>query len=360
MKTLFDKTELAGMRLKNRIVRSATYDGFADNNGHMTEKVYQIYENLAKGGVGTIITGLTFVSDFEGAYPGQEGIYDDTFINEYQKLTEMVHQYDAKIIMQLVSNGSQARVSPNSGKVVWGPSAVEDLAYKITPQEMTKEDIAFVQKAFADAADRAKKSGFDGIQIHAAHGYLLNRFLTPYYNRRTDEYGGNQEDRSRMVLEIYEAIRNRVGPDYPVFIKINCEDFFEQGMTFSDCKYVCNKLAELGIAGIEISGGTPASRPNEGFSRQVLSEQESYFKKYADEIAQETKMPVILVGGNRNVKGLTEVLNSTAIEYIALCRPFICESDLVNRWLEDAAVPAKCLSCNKCFTGSGTVCIFKN
>jgi 2,4-dienoyl-CoA reductase-like NADH-dependent reductase (Old Yellow Enzyme family) len=358
MKSLFDKTELAGMRLKNRFIRSATYDGFADKNGHMTEKVYQIYEDLAKGGVGTIITGLTFVSDLESVYPGQEGIYDDTFINEYQKLTEMVHRYDAKIIMQLVSNGSQASVAANSGKVVWGPSAVEDLAYKITPQEMTKEDIAFVQRAFADAAVRAKKSGFDGIQMHVAHGYLLNRFLTPYYNRRTDEYGGNQENRSRMVLEIYEAIRDRVGPDYPVFIKINSEDFFEQGMTFSDCKYVCRRLAGLGIDGIEISGGNPASRPNEGFSRRVSTEQESYFKKYADEIAQETKIPVILVGGNRDVKGLTEVLNSTAIEYIALCRPFIRESDLVKRWSEDAAVPAKCISCSKCFTGTGTVCIF--
>ncbi len=219
-------------------------------NGHMTKKLYEIYEDLAKGGVGTIITGLTFVSDLENVYPGQTGIYDDTFINEYRNLTGMVHRYSASIIMQLACNGSQTPVDPDSGKAVWGPSAVEDLAYKNTPQEMTKEEIIFVQKAFADAAERAKKAGFDGVQMHAAHGYLLSKFLTPYYNRRTDQYGGDYEKRSRMVLETYEAIRDRVGPDYPVFIKINSEDFFEQGMTFSDCRHVCRKLADLGIDAI--------------------------------------------------------------------------------------------------------------
>lgn len=359
MKSLFDKTELAGMRLKNRFIRSATYDGFADENGHMTKKLYEVYEDLAKGGVGTIITGLTFVSNLENGYPGQTGIYDNTFINEYQNLTEMVHRYNANIIVQLVWNGSQTAVDANIGKAVWGPSAVEDLAYKNTPQEMTKEEIIFVQKAFADAADRAKKAGFDGVQMHAAHGYLLSKFLTPYYNRRTDQYGGNIENRSRMVLETFEAIRDMVGPNYPVFIKSNSEDFIEQGMTFSDCKYVCRKLAELGIDAIEISGGCGSSRPNEGFSRNIPPEQESYYKKYAAEIAQEVKIPIILVGGNRDVKGMTEIINNTAIEYISLCRPLIRESDLINRWGKDTS-PAKCVSCNKCFRRGGTVCIFNS
>lgn len=357
MKSLFDKTELAGMRLKNRFIRSATYERFADENGHMTKKLYEIYEDLAKGGVGTIITGLTFVSDLANVYPGQMGIYDDTFINEYQSLTEMVHKYNTNIIMQLVCNGSQASIDASSDKVAWGPSAVEDLAYKNTPKEMTKDEIIFVQKAFADAADRAKKAGFDGIQIHAGHGYLLSKFLTPYYNHRTDEYGGNQENRARMILETFKAIRDKVGPNYPILIKINSEDFSEQGMIFSDCKYICNKLAEIGIDAIEISGGSVSSRPNEGFSRNVKAGDESYFKKYAEEIAKEIKTPVILVGGNRDINGMTEVLNNTAIEYISLCRPLIRESDLINRWENDTA-PAKCISCNKCFTGSGTVCIF--
>jgi 2,4-dienoyl-CoA reductase-like NADH-dependent reductase (Old Yellow Enzyme family) len=120
MKSLFDKTELAGMRLKNRFIRSATFERLAGKKGHMTKELYEIYEDLAKGGVGTIITGLTFVSDLENVYPGQTGIYDDTFIDEYQNLTGMVHRYNANIIMQLACNGSQTPVDPDSGKVVWG------------------------------------------------------------------------------------------------------------------------------------------------------------------------------------------------------------------------------------------------
>lgn len=358
MKSLFDKTELAGMRLKNRFIRSATYEGFADEKGHMTEKLFQVYEDLAKGGVGTIITGLTFVRDQEQVYPGQMGIYDDSFIDEYRKLAEMVHRYDARIIVQLASNSAQ--VSPdgaNSGKAAWGPSAVADLAFKNTPKEMTKEEISAVQAAFADGAARAKQAGFDGVQMHVAHGYLLSKFLTPYYNRRTDEYGGNIENRARMVLETYKAIRAKVGPDYPVLIKINSEDFIEQGMTFADCKYVCRKLADLGISAVEISGGTFATQPGKGVIRAVTPETESYFKPYAAEIAQEIKAPVILVGGNRDVEKLNEVVNQTAIEYISLCRPLIRESDLINRWQKDTA-PAKCTSCNKCFRSNGVVCIF--
>lgn len=358
MKSLYDQTELAGMRLKNRFVRSATYEGFADEKGYITEKLYEVYENLAKGGVGTIITGLTAVSNLEQAYPGQMGIFDDTFIDEYLKLTEMVHGYNAKIIMQLACKGSQTPPEENSGKTVWGPSVVEDLACKNTPREMTKEDIRIVQTAFADAAVRAKRAGFDGVQIHVAHGYLLNKFLTPYYNRRTDEYGGNIEDRARMVLETYKAIRGKVGPDYPMLIKINSEDFIEQGMTFSDCKYVCKQLAELGIDAIEISGGTFGTRLEKGVIRRVTPENESYFQSYAAEIAQDIKTPVILVGGNRNVKGLTDILNETSIEYFSLSRPLICESNLINRWEQDTS-PAKCISCNKCFRFDGTVCIFK-
>lgn len=357
MKSLFDQTQWAGMKLKNRFIRSATYDGLADESGHMTEELFQVYENLAKGGVGTIITGLTYVSDLEEPIPRQMGIYDDSFIDEYKKLTEMSHRYDAKMILQIACLGSQTSPRPNV-KVMWGPSAIEDLFYKTTPQAMTAQDIPFVQAAFADAAFRAKKAGFDGVQMHAAHGYLLSKFLTPYYNRRTDDYGGSIENRARMVLETYQAIRKKVGPEYPILIKINCEDFMDQGMTFADCKYVCQELAKLGVNAIELSGGSPSSLPDEGTVRIINAEQESYFKPYAAEMAREIKVPVILVGGNRKVTSLTEILNQTSVEYIALCRPLICESNLINRWQAGEQSSAKCVSCNKCFRLGGTRCVF--
>lgn len=357
MKALFDQTELAGIKLKNRFIRSATHDGLADERGHMTEELYQVYENLAKGGVGTIITGLTYVSDLEEPIPGQMGIYDDSFIDEYKKLTELCHRYDAPIILQIACLGSQTLPS-TTGKVMWGPSAIEDFGYKTTPQEMTLQDILLVQAAFAEAALRAKNAGFDGIQVHVAHGYLLSKFLTPYYNRRSDGYGGEIANRAKMILETYQAIREKVGSEYPVLVKINCEDFMDQGMAFAECKYVCKALAQAGVSAIEISGGSQSSRPDEGVVRKITPEQESYFTPYASELAHEIDVPVILVGGNRDFGALTEILNQTSIKYFSLSRPLICESNLINRWQSGDMQQAKCVSCNKCFRRGGTSCVF--
>lgn len=357
MKDLFKPTRLGGMKLKNRFIRSATYDGLADDRGHMTADLFKVYEDLAKGGVGTIITGLTYVTDLEQPYPGQMGIYDDSFIDEYKSLTAMSHRYDAAIIVQLAGLGSQT--APGTGsKAMWGPSAVKDRGFNTIPQEMSNSDIQLVQSAFGEAALRAKNAGFDGVQMHVAHGYLLSKFLTPYYNRRSDRYGGSIENRARMVLETYQAIRAKVGPEYPVFVKINSEDFMTEGMTFGQCKYVCRKLAQAGINAIEISGGSRSSRPNEGFSRPVIPGQEPYFKAYAAEVAREIDVPVIAVGGNHDLTVSAKILQETAVEYLALCRPLICESDLIRRWQSGDRTPAKCVACNKCFGRSGTKCVF--
>ncbi len=355
MKSMFDQTTFSGINLKNRVIRSATYDKLADEHGHMTKELFGVYEKLAQGGVGTIITGGAAVTAH--LLPHQMGIYEDTFIDEYKNLTKIVHNCHANIILQIVDLGSQTRVNTNQ-LVIGGPSSIEDLAYKTTPKEMTKKEILLVQDAFAAAALRAKKAGFDGVQLLAAHGYLLSKFLTPYYNRRTDEYGGTIENRARIILETYKAMREKVGPEYPILIKINCEDFMDQGMTLEECKYVCKMLARLGINAIEITGGSPSSRINEGAARIIKTEQESYFKSYAAEIAQEINVPVILVGGNRDFDLLTKILDQTSIEYIALCRPLICESSLVNRWQSGNVKRSKCVSCNKCFVGERTNCIF--
>jgi 2,4-dienoyl-CoA reductase-like NADH-dependent reductase (Old Yellow Enzyme family) len=356
MKTLFDQTELAGMKLKNRFVRSATYDGVADKQGHVTEALLHIYENLAEGGVGAIITGLANVTDTEKLVAGQMGIYNDSFIDEYRQLTDRVHKYDARIILQLVCNGAQN--SSNADGILWGPSAVEDLGHKTMPQEMSIKDIRCMQDAFANAALRAKKAGFDGVQIHAAHGYLLSKFLNPHYNRRTDEYGGGIENRARAVLETVQRVRELAGVEFPVLVKINCDDFMDQGMTFAECRYVCKLLEKAGVSAIEISGGSPSSRPREGVIRRVTPETESYFKQYAAEIAKEIGIAILSVGGHRDVNKLTELINQTKIEYISLCRPFIREYDLVNRWRSGDMKPAKCISCSKCFRKGGTMCIF--
>jgi 2,4-dienoyl-CoA reductase-like NADH-dependent reductase (Old Yellow Enzyme family) len=353
MKTLFDSIEIAGIKLKNRFFRSATFDGFSDEKGRPTPRLHRIYEDLAKGGVGAIITGLTSVSEAEQLSRHQMAIHDDSFIPEYRTMTDAAHCHGAAIILQLACQGTQYRDHAGE-KPIWGPSAVEDIAYKKTAREMTREEIARMQGDFAQAALRAKRAGFDGVQLHVAHGYLLNKFLTPYYNRRTDGYGGSIENRGRVVFETYTAIREKVGPEYPVMIKINSEDFMDHGMTFEDCRFVCRRLAELGVDAIEVSGGSPSSRPNEGPARK----EEAYFRWYAEQIAREVPVPVIVVGGNRDFDAMTALVQETGITGVSLCRPLIRENTLIERWNGGDRSRALCVSCNKCFNPKGTTCIF--
>ena len=353
MKTLFDEIEIAGMKLKNRFIRSATFDGFSDEHGCPTPSLYAIYEDLARGGVGTIITGLTSVSNTEQLMGRQMAIHDDSFIPGYRIMTDAAHRRGAAIIMQLACHGSQYREDAGV-KPIWGPSAVEDIAYKKTAQEMSREEIARMREDFANGAFRAKQAGFDGVQLHAAHGYLLSKFLTPYYNQRSDEYGGSIENRGRALFETYQAVREKVGPDYPVLIKINCEDFMEQGMTFEECRCVCARLAELGIDAIEVSGGSFSSRPNESPARK----EEGYFRWHADQLARELPVPVIVVGGNRDYETMTNLIRESAIIAVSLSRPLIRECALVERWKGEDRSRALCVSCNKCFNPKGTSCVF--
>jgi NADH:flavin oxidoreductases, Old Yellow Enzyme family len=343
MKGLFDSTNLLNFEVKNRFVRSATWEELADEKGHLTDKLFNVYEDLAKGEVGTIITGYAFVKEDEQPSPKMMGIYDDSFIAEYKKLTDKIHEYDSKIIMQIVYGG--ANTSYNVGeRVILGPSAVENIKSKTMPKEMTKDEIKDMVQAFARAALRVKKAGFDGVQLHVAHGFLLNQFLTPYYNRRNDEYGGSIENRARITMEVYDEARKLVGEDFHISIKINCSDFMEDGLTPEDSLIVCKLLSEKGLNGIEISG-SGATKTNIN-----SKESEAYFKEFAKKVAEEVKAPVILVGGNRSLESMNEILNATKIEYFSMSRPFLCEAELVKRWNKGDTKKAKCVSCNKCFS----------
>lgn len=353
MKTLFDPITIAGMKLKNRIVRSATYDGFSDQQGRPTARLYKVYEELAKGGVGAMITGLTSVSDAEQLESGQMSIRDDSFIPDYRIMTDAAHNHGAAIILQLACMGSQSYHA--AGEIpVWGPSVVEDVAYNKTPREMSREEIARMQEDFAMGAIRAKQAGFDAVQLHVAHGYLLSRFLTPYYNRRSDEYGGSIENRGRAVFETCRAVRETVGPAYPVLVKINSEDFIEQGMTFEECRFICKGLVNLGIDAIEVSGGYVSSLPSLGPCRK----EEGYFGVYAEQLAQELPIPVIAVGGNRDFDAMTKFVQESAVSAVSMSRPLIREPNLVERWKEGDHGRALCISCNKCFKPNGTACVF--
>lgn len=356
---IFDKTYIGNMTLKNRLWRSATWLGLATEDGHLTPEIIERYRELAEGGVGTIITGLSIVMKEEQPYPKMLSIYSDDFIPEYKEFTDMIHSYGANIIMQMGYGGSTTSI-PDDERIIWGPSSVMNPSSGIVPVEMTKENIKELVIAMGKAAERAKKAGFDGVQIHAAHGYLLTQFLSPYFNTRTDEYGGSIENRARIIFEILESMKKHAGDDFPVFIKMHSDDQWgDKGLSEKESLWVAKELEKKGISGIEFSGGNidPESGNSPSHRKLFKVEKQSYFKEATSRIASELKIPVILVGGNRNTKVMEGILNNSNISYFALSRPLHSEPDLPNKWRENTEHKTRCVSCNNCWTENGNYCI---
>lgn len=360
MTELFEPTRLGSLELKNRLIRSATWEGIAEEDGHINDEILALYEELAKGGAAALITGYAFVIEEEQPSPKMFGAYNDSFIDAYKPLTQMVHDNDSTIMLQLAYGGSFTWFNTKE-REIWGPSAVTNKISGITPKEMTQENIQRLIAAFGDAARRAMESGFDGVEMHAGHGYLLNQFLSPFFNQRSDAYGGSPENRARIISDIFDDMRKKTGPDFPLLIKLNCSDFMgAKGFTFEECKTLCMTLDEKGIAAIEISGGPvfKAPRTEKETTFQVsLPADDSYFSEYAKEIARTIEAPVILVGGNRSIETMERLLEETDIAFFSLCRPILCEPDLINKWKADKTVTPRCTSCGKCFTPTGNSCI---
>ncbi|MBP2655112.1 MAG: NADH:flavin oxidoreductase/nadh oxidase [Firmicutes bacterium] len=335
MKTLLDTTKIGSMSLKNRFISAAIGDA-AETGGHLTETILKKYETLAKGGVGTIITGFTLVDEMEGSY-AIPAMYANSFVDEYIKMTDIVHAYKANIILQLVYIGSYVMGDPGNRSIL-GPSAVANINNGIVPKEMTISEIKDIQTKFAQAAVRAKKAGFDGIEIHAAHGFLLSQFLTPYYNRRSDSYGGPIENRARMILETYSTVRQAVGNEYPIWIKINCTDGIEGGISVDDFRYVCAELSRLGVNAIEVSGNWI----------DRLQDKTPYFKDEAAMISEDNQVAVVLTGGNRDYTQMEQLLNNTNIGYFGMARPFLSDPNLPIRYEKEHSKRTRCVSCNAC------------
>ena len=268
-KKLFERVKLGKLELKNRLIRSATWEGLADANGHMPEKLYQTYERLAKGGIGAIITGFTSVADDDHYFSGMVRLSNDGLIPEHRKLTELCHSENCPVIAQI---------------------ALGAYAGGIEPDFMTEDDIRTVVSMFTNAAVRAEKAGYDGVQIHAAHGFFLSRFISPAHNHRDDAYGGDPERRGKILAEMIEGIR-RNAPSLHITMKINCSDFLRGGLVPQDSFAICRLCEEAGIDSIEVSGnGTSVSGIKPGIN-------EAYFSAFALELAEKISIPVILVGG---------------------------------------------------------------
>jgi 2,4-dienoyl-CoA reductase-like NADH-dependent reductase (Old Yellow Enzyme family) len=340
MKGVFEESAINGLMLSNRFVRSATWDGLATDDDSCTSRMINLMAALAGGGVGLIITGHAYVHPDGRHSPWQLGIYKDELIPGLQAMTAAVHERRGRIAMQLGYGGAYLSRSRVRG--------------------MTVQHFRDIAAAFALGALRAKEAGFDGVQILAAHGFLLSQLLCPRYNDRTDAYGGSIENRARALMEVLQAIRNTVGPNYPVLAKINASDLIENGLTLEESLRVGIMLENEGIDAIELSGGL-LNNPNLMKSRINAEEDEAYFRCEARSFKREINAPLILVGGIRSYHVAEGLVEEGVTDYVSMCRPFIREPDLIHRWKSGDLREAACTSCNNCAEqvqkGRGISCV---
>jgi len=340
MDALFEKSEINGMVLSNRFIRSATWTGMATDEGTCTPQLIDLMSALSVGGVGLIITGHAYVRQDGQHSPWQLGIHKDAVIAGLQDLTHAVHEHESKIVLQLGYGGaylSKSRV-----------------------RRMSPQNFQELAEAYGQAAARAREAGFDGVQIFAAHGFFLSQLLCPRYNDRTDDYGGNITNRARGLIEVLDAIRNAVGRDYPVLVKLNCRDFVENGLTLEDSVQVASMLEKAGIDAIELSGGL-LNNPNIMRSKLDSEDTKGYFLSEARVFREKINAPLILVGGIRSYEVARELVEEGVVDYISMSRPFIREPGLIKRWKSDDRREATCISCDNCFEplkkGEGVSCV---
>ena len=362
MSKLFEPYQIGAMTFRNRFVRSATHDRLMQPGGEVTDAQIELFRNLAAGGVGLIMTGHSYVSHPLGrASIPQNGIFHERFLDGYKKLVEAVHQNGAKIFLQLAHAGRQTAPDFIDGQMPVAPSDLFDDQGRQVARALTIEEIDRLQEDYEAAALRAKRAGFDGVQIHMAHGYLLAQFLSPYTNHREDEYGGSIDQRISLLCALSYRVKAAVGRQYPVFAKLNTTDGVtaETQLSLPDVVYAAQMIAEHGIDAIETSGGTIKE------TRVVMSkpgimqpEQEAYFAPAAKQIKAAVKIPVILVGGLRSLSVMESVLAEGTADMISMSRPFIREPDLVNK-LAAGQPKATCVSCNLCFNPQGLSCRYE-
>jgi 2,4-dienoyl-CoA reductase-like NADH-dependent reductase (Old Yellow Enzyme family) len=364
MKRLFETASIRQMKLANRFVRSATYEGLAAADGACTLPLTEKMVELAEGGVGLIITSHAFVSPEGRARPRQLGIHADTMIPGLRNMTETVHEKGGRIVIQLAHAGAEADIGA-TGLDALAPSAVAKPDH-IVSREMDAAELSRIVESFGDAALRAKRAGFDGVQIHAAHGYLLSEFLSPHFNKRTDAYGGSLENRARLLLEVVDKIRARTGGDLALLVKINSEDFIEDGFRQDEMVRVSQMLEAGGVDAIEISGGTRYSGDKipSRIGSSKTREEEIYYRKAAGDFKKAVRIPLILVGGIRSLHVAERLVGDGLADYIALSRPLIREPHLVRRWQAADPSEATCISCNRCYQpirrGDGIACEAEN
>lgn len=348
MSMLFEPGTIGTLELPNRLVRSATAEYMSDLDGRPEQPLAELYGELARGGVGLILTGHCFVHEGGRCHLHMTGVHRDDLIPDLEKLTGVVHGEGGLVVMQINHGGRQCATDAIPGPPV-APSPVPVAKGKERPVELTEEGIEGIISAFGDAAGRAKAAGFDGVQIHAAHGYLINQFNSPAANWRGDRWGSTAARRMRFLEEVASSIRDRVGHEYAVLIKLGMEDFARDGLTLKDGAEIVRHLADWGIDALEVSGGIGRTSVRKDVHRH---EDEAYFLDAARQAREATDLPIILVGGMRSRQIMEGILEEGAADFLSMSRPLIREPYLPRRFREGQQ-RSTCISCNLCWPPPG-------
>lgn len=377
------------MTLANRMIRTASHEGLADARGRPSDRQLEFYRGFVEGGIGLVITGYAGITqEGKSALYHMTMIDDDELVPDHKALVDRIHGIGGRIVLQIAHCGRQTW-SKETGMPLKAPSAIPCGFYREMPQAMTEDEIRVTVERFGRAARRAKEAGYDGVQIHGAHGYLLSTFLSRHANRRKDRWGGSAENRFRIVGETLEAVREAVGEGYPVLIKLNTVERARLGVKAADCVRFARMVNDTGCCdAIELSCGT-----NEGglimarggfptaailrymrpyceypwiaklFIRYVASPfiklmqprfTEGYNLKTAAEVKRSISVPVITVGGMRSRRFMEEAVASGSTDFVSMARPLIMEPDLPNRFKDGKSEVALCDNCNICVVATDT------
>jgi 2,4-dienoyl-CoA reductase-like NADH-dependent reductase (Old Yellow Enzyme family) len=385
MAEVFQPAEIAGIKLKNRILRSATHEGMCDAAGMPTETLTRKYEQLARGGVGAIITGYAGVMpNGKSSVHHMAMIHDDASITRFREMVDRVHQHDTPIILQLAHSGRQTR-SAVTGLPTVAPSPIRDKVYnETTPHELSTHEIHEIIDNFVRAVFRAKSAGFDGVQFHMAHGYLLSSFLSPHMNKRKDRWGGSTRNRLSIVKELFLETRAAVG-SYPILVKMNAYEKARDGLKSDEAIEIAKALEDYGCDAIEVSCGIEEDGflsargpfPFEAMAAynfrlagvpkivlplmKIVSERrfgspqpyDLFNLQSAEAIKRNVTIPVILVGGVNKLSDIEYVVQNSKCDFVSMARPLIREPGLVNKFREGRQTEAKCIRCNYCLVAVG-------
>lgn len=371
----FSPLKIGNITIQNRLIRSATYEGMADENGNPLNDLGHLYDKLAKSGLGAIITGFCYVSKQGRAmHYYQTGIDSDDKVEKWKNIINKAksNNPEVKIFMQLAHTGRQTLQKITKQEVV-GASDIKCSYFKENVRALKEKEIEKIVDDFGLAAQRAKLAGFDGVQVHAAHGYLIHQFISSYTNNRKDKYS----DKSLLLIGVLKKIKQTCGKDFPILLKISHSD--DRGLTNEDAINIISKIENLADA-VEISYGTMEYALNiirgdcplddilvinqlfnkiptlfksiwkrifsKRFTSKFIPFTKNYNLKAATEIKKHTKLPIINVGGVRDINDMKEVL--CHVDAISMCRPFIIEPNLVEKIKTNNFTKSKCINCNKC------------